>query len=313
MECLHPIVVKSTDGLSNYRLVPCGKCIACRARKASSWSLRVQNEASDSNSCYFITLTYTDDNLTYGDSLNATLVPSDLSGFIKRYRKYLTSHYDDKHSVRFFAAGEYGDRFGRPHYHLMLFYPFQISTEDVRKGVQACWHYNDPLLQPIDVQDFSVPLANYITKYCLKQIGFDYEGVCPPFARMSRRPGIGANHYSVAIREVIRSSGQHFLYDAQQHRISMPRYYRPFFYSDDEQSAYSYSIERKLFISEDTSVKMRGLRYFSDVISSHMMYEYNYFRDFRCDGFKRVSPDISVSRSVGHRYISSYIEPDGSF
>ena len=101
MECLHPIVVKSTDGLCNYRLVPCGKCIACRARKASAWSLRVQNEASDSNSCYFITLTYTDDNLTYGDSLNATLVPSDLSAFIKRYRKYLTIHYDDKHTVRF--------------------------------------------------------------------------------------------------------------------------------------------------------------------------------------------------------------------
>merc|ERR1711906_76548 len=60
----------------------------------------------------FITLTYDAEHLPeYG-----TLVKKDFQDFMKRLRKKY-----NKKKIRYYQCGEYGEKFGRPHYHAIIF------------------------------------------------------------------------------------------------------------------------------------------------------------------------------------------------
>lgn len=61
VKCFSPLVLRDPRGYP-YQ-VPCGKCIACQNNKRSSLSLKLRLEEYTSKYCYFLTLTYDDDNL----------------------------------------------------------------------------------------------------------------------------------------------------------------------------------------------------------------------------------------------------------
>ena len=61
VKCFNPLVLRDPRGYP-YQ-VPCGKCIACQNNKRSSLSLKLRLEEYTSKYCYFLTLTYDDDNL----------------------------------------------------------------------------------------------------------------------------------------------------------------------------------------------------------------------------------------------------------
>ena len=73
MRCFHPIAVKkyseeknksgSHFKVNNYHLVPCGKCVACLARRRNEWTYRLTAEQACSDYTFFITLTYDDSNV----------------------------------------------------------------------------------------------------------------------------------------------------------------------------------------------------------------------------------------------------------
>lgn len=156
-----------------------------------------------SESC-FITLTYSEEFIPYGD----TLIPEDLSRFIKRLRKRLGTR-----RIRYYGVGEYGDSFNRPHYHAIIFgYNFPDRriyidrgdyTIDNSRTLDELWPFGHAT-----VQDNSLAAAAYVAKYSVKKItgekakehytviddetGEIYNRV-PEFARMSRRPGIGSD------------------------------------------------------------------------------------------------------------------------
>lgn len=101
--------------------VPCGRCIECRLRRKRAWALRCEHEASLHDENCWLTLTYEDKHLPD----NGSLRKSDLQGFLKRVRAYETidavKERRSERRFKFFACGEYGGRFDRPHYHVMLF------------------------------------------------------------------------------------------------------------------------------------------------------------------------------------------------
>lgn len=103
--CLCPIEVAhpETGLLSSVR---CGQCRQCRLRRKRSWVGRLRLENQMHEASRFLTLTYAQD--------PGILNPDDLRDFLKRYRY----HYG---KCRFFAVGEYGDRNGRGHWHLIIF------------------------------------------------------------------------------------------------------------------------------------------------------------------------------------------------
>ena len=91
--------------------LPCGQCVGCRLERSRQWAVRCMHEASLYKRNCFITLTYSNEYLPP----NMSLVKSDFQKFMKRLRKRCGS------SVRYYYCGEYGENFGRPHYHAILF------------------------------------------------------------------------------------------------------------------------------------------------------------------------------------------------
>ena len=59
-KCLHPVKVKTLRGI---QLVKCNHCPACENSLRSELRAKVQFEENNALSCFFITLTYSDENL----------------------------------------------------------------------------------------------------------------------------------------------------------------------------------------------------------------------------------------------------------
>lgn len=190
--------VDRKDGTSHFR-IPCGRCLSCRLSRARDWAIRCSLELRNHNRACWCTLTYDDAHLP------STLRPEHLSGFIKRLRKNAGSEATG--NIRFFGCGEYGERFGRPHYHAIL---FGIAESKV---VEKSWRAGR-----VQVDSLSPAAIAYVAGYCTKkaqqnsywkrnetfdpetgEVLYEYPDFTlhptpwqTPFLRMSRRPGIGA-------------------------------------------------------------------------------------------------------------------------
>lgn len=171
--------------------VPCGGCTGCRKAKAKAWALRCHFEAQDHKSALFTTLTYND------DALPPTLQPTHLTGFIKRIRQTL-HRSDPARRIRFFACGEYGEQFERPHYHAILY----GCNENDRLAIQKNWPHGTAHTVRATTRSIAY-VAGYAAKKYTQGTRVPEERVdmetgevytwIPPFLRMSRNPGIGAN------------------------------------------------------------------------------------------------------------------------
>lgn len=119
MVCHHPINLGG-------RTYPCGRCIACRLQRTNVWSMRMMHELQYYESACFITLTYNDAHLP------VELMPKHLQDFFKRLRYNI-----DGRKIKYFAAGEYGENYGRPHYHSIV---FGISVKE-KQLIEDAWNF----------------------------------------------------------------------------------------------------------------------------------------------------------------------------
>lgn len=185
----------------------------------------MQAEASDclskGGSCYFITLTYEDSQLPCTEYGEPTLYPKHLCDFVRALRSHFRNTRDIT-GVRYFGAGEYGDKFDRPHYHLCLFIPFLITAAELRPIVVKFWSFGLVL----GVYPFSAKLSEYIAKYSTKRIGEVCDnGKVSPFARMSLKPAIGSAWIDKH-SDFYRKNRLTVVYDSSGTPFSLPRYYR---------------------------------------------------------------------------------------
>lgn len=218
MPCYHPITAyrgtertasgkrklvfdhsRSRDGIS--LKVPCGQCIGCRLERSRRWALRCVHEAQLYDDNCFITLTYDDKNLPHDGSLDK----SHFQKFMKRLRK------STDRKIRYFHCGEYGENFGRPHYHACLFnYDFEdkeLWTQQnginvyVSEKLNSIWQKGFTTVGAVTFES-----AAYVARYVMKKVTGEmadeyYEkvdphtgeifSVLPEYTTMSRRPGIG--------------------------------------------------------------------------------------------------------------------------
>lgn len=170
--------------------IPCGGCVGCRLDQGRAWAIRCSLELQSHNAACWATLTYSEETLPRLNDSTSTLDKTHLSAYIKRLR----SRHEEKR-IRFFGCGEYGDRTGRPHYHVIL---YGIGDD---KAIRDSWTFGHVRVDPL------TPAAiSYVAGYCAKKAGFRHqrsESVDPetgevltplaPFRLMSRRPGIGGD------------------------------------------------------------------------------------------------------------------------
>lgn len=166
------------------------------------------NEASLYDENVFITLTYDHDRLPDGFD-GRSLCREHVQRFLKRLRDHAVRRRG--RSFRFYGCGEYGERFGRPHYHLCLFDMDFSDKTHWRTTESGHRLYRSELLEAVwpygmsEIGSVTFDSAGYVARYCLKKITgdlakehyhyLDDEGRSrwrvPEFPMYSNRPGIG--------------------------------------------------------------------------------------------------------------------------
>ena len=133
-----------------YMVVPCGKCICCRHTKRNEYAARVTLECNENllHTPLFLTLTYNDWHLPTVEADSHHYIPTlrrdDIQLFIKRLRKRLSDDGLDS-SFKYVYCGEYGTKFKRPHYHMVIIgFPdtaAQFRTfMDIQRYIQNVWY-----------------------------------------------------------------------------------------------------------------------------------------------------------------------------
>ena len=214
--------------------VPCGNCLGCRLDKLALWSARCNYElVKGSNS--FVTFTYDDWHLPYNDgSLFPTLRQQDLHRFIDNIRHkiralpVLPDHC--RKDFSFFASGEYGDKFQRPHYHVLF---FGLDFVECKKFFHSSWKFG--MIKSLPLRPGGVRyVVDYFTKNLvtgdLAEKLYDCRGLERPFKSVSR--GIGSELF-FAHRDEIRN-GKDLKIGSRV--VPVPIYYKNLYsrFSDDE-------------------------------------------------------------------------------
>lgn len=160
----------------------CGQCMPCRIRRRKLWAHRMMLESLVHGDSCFVTLTTKFVCFGGTHERTATLDPKVTQNWLKRLRKEIFPR-----KVRYFLCGEYGEKSERPHYHAAM---FGLSRFD-SKIIERTWGIGH-----VYVGDITEASANYIAGYVTKKMTSKDDsrlyGRFPEFARMSRRPGIGA-------------------------------------------------------------------------------------------------------------------------
>lgn len=223
MRCLSPVEILNPNyGLLPYAgrtmFVPCGKCSACLSQKRQAWSFRLQQEMKHSSSAYFVTLTYDDDHVP------EKVQKEDVQKFLKRFRKSIHPF-----RIRYFAVAEYGERHGRPHYHILIFnYP--LGMDSLREELKHTWQLCSPDQFDLEGSVGSVTPASisYVCKYCLANI-FSDNPDDRTFMLCSRRPGIGLQFLTPAMSRYLKTHLSDQVKEIGGTPLNLPRYYERVF------------------------------------------------------------------------------------
>lgn len=133
--CINPSYVWMQRGPKWEKVdTPCKQCWQCQKGRINDYVGRALAEAATSERVCTLTLTYA----PRDDLADKIIHPRHFQLFMKLLRRA-------GHKVRYLVAGEYGDLFGRTHFHCILFFE-QLLPREYRgkKGVYNPDHMADP-------------------------------------------------------------------------------------------------------------------------------------------------------------------------
>lgn len=212
--------------------VPCGQCIGCRLERSRQWAIRCHHEAQLHGDNCFLTLTYNNQHLPADGSLDVRVFQL----FMKRLRKKYGA------GIRFYHCGEYGEQFGRPHYHACIFgfdFPDKKLWKTTDRGdrlyrsesLEELWPFGHSSIGEVNFQS-----AAYVARYIMKKVNGDRAAehytrvdpetgevthLKPEYTTMSRRPGIGHGWYEKYKDDVF----PHDYVVMRGKKIKPPKYY----------------------------------------------------------------------------------------
>lgn len=218
MKCENPVsLMINIHGAERLQIRRCGGCIGCRVHHQLSWAGAILLEQSAHKSSLFITLTYRQEALPEAGSLSKR----DLQLFLKRLRKLLRTAQERESVIptklQHYACGEYGDKFGRPHYHLVL---FGLPHRHIGL-IQKAWPKET--MGRIEVSELIPERAHYAARYTLKKLNGQkiYSGGrVNEFSTMSLKPAIGLGPSLHLADTLKRLNGRQMLFLESGGRLS---------------------------------------------------------------------------------------------
>ena len=231
MYCLHPISVRKWKGdlvkvkTNEYHYVPCGKCVACLARRRDEWKYRLSKERDMSDYSFFLSNTYDNQHIPIRIKDNTPYFVFDKSHaqkYIKRVR-YFLSQISDQLKMTYLCVSEYGGLGHRPHLHFLVFFkgdPYHKHMKQVREILRNTWLHGFLCIEyPEDGR------IHYITKYCVKNLDQTPEDcIDPVFILASKRPYLGAPYADILEKQLDASLLPTVFY--RGHQQAMPRIFR---------------------------------------------------------------------------------------
>lgn len=220
-------------GDTNQVLLPCGRCVGCRLQRANDWATRCLHEKSLHTQNAFITL-------TWAQTTSPSLDHRDWQLFAKRLRKalgnekyantiaisdslylyadmggpppYPPAQFSATPRLKYYMAGEYGEKNRRPHFHACLFGIDFLDKQLYTTNLLGNKVYTSQTLSDLWTHGFCTTAevtyesAAYIARYILakitgpnaqkhyqhinKQTG-EITQIKPEYNKMSLREGIG--------------------------------------------------------------------------------------------------------------------------
>ncbi len=260
------IVFKKSQSNGQLIQIKCGNCIGCRLDKTAEWAIRCVHEAQMHTHNCFITLTYNNNNIPRDGSLDK----SHFQDFIKRLRK------NNKHKIRYYMCGEYGEKLTRPHYHAILFghnfpdkLPYQTENQNqlyISQDLENTWQNGY-----CAIGEMTFESAAYCARYTIKKINGKkasnidpttglkhYENmhqdtgeittILPEYTNMSLRPGIGNTWYNKYKNDLFPED--ECIIDGRKHKP--PRYYTKKYQQEEPKLYETMKKERKRFFAQHT-------------------------------------------------------------
>jgi hypothetical protein len=234
---------KTKKAFSGYayssHIIPCGRCSACVARRRDQWAFRLYQEALNSDSMCFMTMTYGENYDTstgeyiYGENPEYVIYegkPYDTLNreHVKKFHRALRQRLDlDR--FKYYTIGEYGSQGGRPHYHSIMFNLPDKIIKNSQLVAEDFWRRGQ-----VDIGTVTIASIKYVTGYFYKSFRAVKESKIPsPFAIMSKRIGECyvnneniVDHHKRNLDPTVRMPGGY--------KIPMPRYYRDKIFDSDE-------------------------------------------------------------------------------
>ena len=281
MPCYHPITAyQCGDGSIVFQerrwfntvktlSLPCGQCIGCRLERSRQWAMRCMHEAQLHEKNCFITLTYDNTHLPSDGSLHY----KDFQLFIKRLRKKFGNT-----RIRYYMAGEYGENFGRPHFHACIFGHDFHDKKLWKRSSSGSMLYRSAdleLLWPFgysSIGDVNFESAAYVARYIMKKVtghnakkhytetDSDTGEIItrkPEFNKMSLKPGIGYDWYKLYKNDVY----PHDYVIIKGKKVKPPKFYDKKYKTDNpyefDEILYKREINGKLNSEDNTLERLK--------------------------------------------------------
>lgn len=254
-QCITPNYTKLDDTL---QAVPCGKCPDCFARRIAGWSFRLLQEEKRSSSAWFVTFTYKDDYLPVTEDGEVTLCKKHLQDYFKRLRKR------SEKKIKYYAIGEYGGRYGRPHYHAII---FNAKFVDIEAG----WSIYDRKknryhrIGQVFFGDVSPASIGYVLGYLTTPrtvVKGSGDSRTPEFSNMSKGLGLGYVTDAMTKWHLNDLTERMYVSPEGDKKVAMPRYYRDRIYDDVKRSIIATHVKnesyRKAYEFADEMYKQHG-------------------------------------------------------
>ena len=240
--------------IRDYIEIPCGKCEHCRLTYSKEWMQRCMLEEKAWQHNEMLTLTYDEQHvpkaqgidLRTGEVLEVnTLCKKDVQDFLKRLRFHWSKKYGED-NIRFYMCGEYGEKFGRPHYHLLMFNFNVRDKKEYKKSQKGFQMYHSQIIEDIwgkghiELNAITPETCAYVARYVLKkQKGGDAkdyyksQGKVPEYTNCSRRPGIGFDYYNQNKDKIYEYDKIFLLNNKGLQKLKPAKYYDRLFDAED--------------------------------------------------------------------------------